>query len=78
MSQNNVERVVGLLATDEAFRQRFAEDPRSTLHGLAQNGISLTVCEQQALAAIDPLELARFAAAIDPRLQKTDLKRGVR
>ena len=75
MSQSNVERVVGLLATDEAFRLRFVKDPRATIQQLIETGMELTHCEERALAELDPLDLARFAEAIDPRLQKIDLKR---
>ena len=75
MSQSNVERVVGLLATDEAFRLRFAKDPRATIQQLVETGMALTRCEERALAALNPDELARFADSIDPRLQKIDLKR---
>jgi len=76
MSQPNVERVVGLLVTDEAFRRRFAADPQAALRDLAGCGVRLTECEQQALANLDPVELARFAESIDPRLLKMDLKGG--
>lgn len=75
MSQPYVERVVGLLVTDEALRRRFAEEPLETLRELAEGGMRLTECEQVALASIDPIQLASFADAIDPRLQKADLKR---
>jgi hypothetical protein len=78
MSQSNVERVIGVLATDEAFRRRFLDDPRGTLQGLTESGIELTSSERRALATIDTLQLTRFAEAIDGRLQKTDLKGGVR
>lgn len=78
MSQVNVERVIGLMATDEAFRRRFAENPRGTLQELIDHGLVLTWCEQHALASIDLHQLQRFADAIDPRLQKTDLKGGAR
>jgi hypothetical protein len=73
MSQLNVERVIGVLATDEAFRRRFIHDPRATLQHFIESGIELTACERHALAALDPLQLARFAEAIDARLQKSDL-----
>lgn len=73
MSQTNVERVIGVLATDEALRRRFAADPRATLQQLAHAGIELTPCEQRALAGLDRAELARFAEIIDARLQKMDL-----
>jgi len=76
MSQSNVERVVGLLVTDEAMRRRFATNPQATLQHLCEGGFGLTWCERHALASIDPHQLARFAAAIDPRLLKADLKEG--
>lgn len=74
MSQTNVERVIGLLATDEAFRRRFSEDPRSTLRALSERGLGLTPCEFEALASLDPRRLERFADGLDPRLQKSDLR----
>jgi hypothetical protein len=76
MSQVNVERVIGVLITDEAFRRRFAEDPKRALQNLAESGIELTEWERRALATLDPVQLDRFADAIDARLQKCDLKRG--
>ncbi len=76
MSQPNVERVLGLLVTDEAFRRRFAGDPRSALQLLIEQGMQLSSCEQMALAATDLDQLARFAAALDPRIQKSDLTGG--
>jgi hypothetical protein len=76
MSQSNVERVVGLLVTDEAMRRRFADDPYDTLQRLSESGFGLTYCERQALASIDPNHLERFAEKIDPRLLKADLKEG--
>jgi hypothetical protein len=78
MSQSHVERVIGLLATDEALRRRFESDPRATLQQLAERGVELNGCEHQALASLDPGQLTRFAAAIDARLQKADLKDGPR
>jgi len=78
MSQLYVERIIGVLATDEALRRRFMADPRATLLELAQRGMELNPCELRSLACLDPNELARFAKAIDARLQKADLQRGVR
>lgn len=77
MSQTNVERVIGLLATDEALRRGFVEDPWGALRILVERGVELTSCEVHALACIDPRRLARFADTLDPRLQKTDLQGGV-
>jgi len=73
MSQSNVERLIGLLATDEAFRRRFTADPRGTLQNMLERGMRLTPCEFHALAAMDPDTLRHFADAIDPRIQKCDL-----
>jgi len=78
MSQRNVEKVIGLLATDESLRHRFVTDPEDTLASLLQEGLELNPCEIDALRSINPRVLARFAEAIDPRLQKSDLKRGPR
>jgi len=76
MSQNNVERVIGALATDEALRRQFAENPSAAIELFAERGIELTPCERHALANLDPRRLDRFANAIDARLQKSDMKRG--
>lgn len=76
MSQRSVEQVIGRLATDEAFRRRFAEDPAAALQELAASGLELTLCELRALSTIDAGVAARFADALDPRIQKTDLHGG--
>jgi hypothetical protein len=76
MSQVNVEKIIGLLATDEAIRRRFSEDPQAVLAELAERGVELNPCERWSLARLDPKDLARFAEAIEPRLQKADLKGG--
>jgi hypothetical protein len=76
MSHPHVERVIGVLATDEGLRRRFTSNPKATLLELVERGVELTPFEVGALVALDPDELARFAEAIDARLQKTDLQRG--
>ncbi len=73
MSQRHVEQVIGRLMTDEGFRRRFVKDAQTTLQELERWGVELTVCERQALGAIDSRLLTLVADAIDPRLQKTDL-----
>jgi len=78
MSQVHVERVIGVLATDEALRRRFSSDPDALLTEMMERGMQLNECERWALANLDPRELARFARAVGPRLQKADLERGVR
>ena len=77
MSQRSVERVIGRLVTDEAFRRRFVDQPQVVLQESVVCGLDLTPCEMQALAAIDIPSVERFAEAIDPRLQKTDIHGGV-
>ena len=74
MSQGCVERVIGLLATDEALRRRFMASPRAALLELIERGMELNPCELRSLASLDPYELARFAEVIDARLQKVDLR----
>ena len=76
MSQLHVERIIGVLATDEGLRRRFKENPTLTLRELAERGIELTSFELASLSCLDPQKLERFARAIDERLQKIDLKRG--
>ncbi|TMQ51241.1 MAG: hypothetical protein E6K71_00635 [Candidatus Eisenbacteria bacterium] len=76
MSQLYVERIIGLLATDEALRRKFTENPSATLKKLIESGMELNWCEQRSLAHLDPEELARFAQKIDARLQKIELERG--
>ena len=77
MSQLHVERIIGVLATDEGLRRRFKTNPTATLKELAERGIELTSFELASLSCLDPMKLERFARAIDARLQKIDLgKRG--
>lgn len=73
MSQGNVERIVGRLVTDERFRRRFWQERAATLAELIEGGCELNPCERRALVSISQESVERFAAAIDPRIQKTDL-----
>jgi cobalamin biosynthesis Mg chelatase CobN len=73
MSQVNVERIIGLLATDEGMRRRFSNNPRAALEEMVRRGMELNECERWALAHLDPRELERFAESMDARLQKTEL-----
>jgi putative modified peptide len=78
MSQRNVERVIGRLVTDEAFRSQFATDPGSALDEIRGAGVELNDCERSAIARIDSAAVERFAETIDPKLQKSDLHGGCR
>ena len=73
MSQENVERVIGRLVTDEAFRHSFSDDPEAALQALVDRGMVLNPCELRALESLDPDLIDTFADAIDPRIQKSDL-----
>jgi len=73
MSQPCVERIIGLLATDEGLRRRFRKNPRAALQEMLDRGLQLNECEQAALTRLDAREINRFARAIDPRLQKIEL-----
>jgi len=76
MSQLCVERIIGLLATDEGLRRRFRKNPRAALQEMMDRGLELNECELASLVSLDARELGRFARAIDPRLQKIDLRGG--
>jgi hypothetical protein len=64
---------LGRLATDEAMRRRFRQEPEQALRELIALGIELTLLELAALGSLDPSALHRFAQALDPRLQKAML-----
>ena len=74
MSHKGVETIIGKLVTDEGFRQRFFAKPVTALDELRQRGCEVTALETEALLAIDPEALEAFAAAIDARLQKLDIR----
>ena len=75
MSQVNVERVIGLLATDEEMRRRFSANPRAVVAEVIERGLELNECERWSLVCLDPHELARFARALGPRLQRAETTR---
>lgn len=70
MSQKTVERILGKLATDEEFRQRFRSDPGGILPADGHDPEELTPVEREALVSLDPDLLERFADSLDPRLQR--------
>jgi hypothetical protein len=72
MSQRDVERVIGRLVTDEAFRRRYAQDPVAVIREIVEAGADLTPVEVRALANLDPGLVVRIADALDPRIQKID------
>ena len=78
MSQRNVERVLGRLVSDEAFRRRWWSDPVAALDEIAASGSDINPCERRALLAVAREEAERFAASLDPCIQKIDLNGGER
>jgi len=76
MSQQVVESVIGRLACDEEYRGRFALNRAAFLDELAGRGLALTPVERRALLATDSRACEEFAAHLDPRIQKVDLRGG--
>ena len=75
MSQRSVEQVIGKLATDEDYRQRFDKGRNAALAEAIANGLQLTPVEQRALLDLDVTACERFAGCLDPRIQKISLRR---
>lgn len=73
MSQASVERVIGRLVTDEAFRRRFTAGRAEVLRELVAERLELTWCELEVLGQLDLRAIARCAERIDPRIHKSDL-----
>jgi putative modified peptide len=67
MSQQCVERTIGKLCTDEAFRARFFADPARAAWDA---GLALTAAELEALAAISVVDVARLGRKLDPRISR--------
>lgn len=70
MSQQSVERTLGKLLTDAAFRERFFAEP-----GLAcwEAGLQLTAVELEALSAISRAGLLHVAGQLDKRICRAPL-----
>lgn len=65
MSQRAVDRVVGRLVTDEAFREAFVRDARLALLPYASE---LTPAELDALRHVPGVALAALSARLDDRI----------
>ena len=65
MSQHAVERTLGKLVTDEAFRREFFRVPARTS---LLAGLYLSEDELDALLQIPPPLLERFSKAVDARI----------
>ena len=75
MSQQLVESVIGRLACDEEYRARFAQNRAALIEELVGRGLPLTPVERRALLEIDCRACEDFAAHLDPRILKVDLRR---
>lgn len=70
MSQAAVERTLGKLVTDEAFRARFFRDPAAASFAV---GLALSPAEVEALSRLSPEVIARFSACLDDRICRLPL-----
>jgi hypothetical protein len=69
----HVEQVIGRLATDERFRAAFHANAAAVFEDLADEGLTLTPTEREALTRTSPLAWDALASALDPRLLKVAL-----
>src|SRR5262249_44161251 len=65
MTQRGVEMVLGRLVTDETIRSRFREAPALALRELMALGLERGPVELQALEALEPAAVQRFARSLD-------------
>ena len=76
MSQAHVERIIGRLATNEAWRTRYRRSASETLDAmLADGSLELTSVERRALLATPADAFDLLAAALDLRLQRLESTR---
>jgi hypothetical protein len=73
VTHRNVETLIGRLATDPAFRRRFADDATGVLDELREQGYELTPVEREALASLDARAITSFAEALDRRIRRADV-----
>jgi hypothetical protein len=74
MSQKTIQLIIGRLVTDEEYRLRFLEDPRTFLFGLRDQGVEVTPREIDALIRTDAALWPEVADRIDPDLQRSSLR----
>lgn len=72
MSQAAVERILGKLITDDAFRERFFSNPAVvSFHA----GLELSSAELDALSRLPKQALAQFSRWLDERIRRLPLDR---
>jgi hypothetical protein len=67
VTQQAVERTLGKLLTDEAFRERFFANPEAASW---EAGFALSPTELEALRRLSPKALARFGEGLDKRISR--------
>ena len=67
MTQHAVEQTLGKLATDEAFRARFFENPPAAAW---EASIPLSPTELEALSGLSRAAIARFSESLDARIRR--------
>jgi hypothetical protein len=71
MSQRDVERTLGRLLTDPAFRRGFFRNPARACLEL---GVQLVAHEVDALLRVSPRRLASLAEQLDHRICRLDIE----
>ena len=71
MTQQAVERTLGKLLTDEAFRERFFATPVAACR---EAGLALSPIEIDALSRLSRDELAQFGESLDQRISRASLE----
>ena len=71
MSQRDVERTLGRLLTDAAFRRDFFRNPARACLEL---GVQLVAHEVDALLRVSPRRLASLAEQLDDRICRLDIE----
>ena len=71
MSQRDVERTLGRLLTDAAFRRDFFRNPARACLEL---GVQLAAHEVDALLRVSPRRLASLAEQLDDRICRLDIE----
>jgi ribosomally synthesized peptide len=72
VTQDSVERTLGKLLTDEAFRERFFAAPAEACR---EAGLSLSSGELEALQRLSREALVRFGEDVDARISRPCLDR---